>query len=204
MDAQRASSVMRASEARQHVREMAADFDVVAKGLMRARANYQAWTGLGYPTQSMGGSSSGHGVPNPTETVALSVIDRTEREALAKEWAELDADVETARLALQRARKKVTATTITTGKPGALGCTNCDDARRRNGQPHPEAFQPRHANGLCQFCDDFAQRYGIEPGPDVVLYHLDHLGQRVPYSIIRAAHPREFEQVHAGKSRRRG
>jgi hypothetical protein len=187
---------VRAAEARRRLTALATDLAVVQRGFVHATANYQAWTGLGYPTQSMAGPSGIGGVARPVENLAVALVEQPERERLATDWSNLDAYVMTAYRALDQAARLVRAATVDAALPGALGCEVCERARLRSGRPHPEAFQPRHARGRCVFCDEFSRRYGVDPAAEITTWHLDHLGARIPYALIRAAHPDAFARVH--------
>lgn len=48
----------------------------------------------------------------------------------------------------------------------------------------------------CSFHHEFAERYGVDANVEIGIWHLEHLGERTPYALIRRHHAREFNRYH--------
>lgn len=203
--------------------EIAEHRDVVAARGIRARRNLGLWGALGYPGGGGGPRGRNH-TSDPTFAAVYRLLSDKDREDFGRFHAELEEQLTIAQVALAKAAKIVTDATTTSLLPGAAGCCICDQATQSaghrcsrecgaRGHKHAEAWQPIYTRkraggasdplrGYCSFCVEFIERYEVDPHPSIVLWHLDHLGSRVPHSLIRQYHPAEFQQYHGSRSRR--
>lgn len=169
-----------------------------------AVSNWRDWSGLGYPG---GGNGRSSGMGNPTETAALSVVERRERDRFAREWADHEAAVTRALLELRRARMLARSATNTTTSNLPAGCELCSRVQT-DGRPTPwQEVRSRHAPTdrvpdlpRCDWHWRFAQMYGEDASLELARWHLGHKGAKVPPRLIREEHPEAFARVHAKAS----
>lgn len=164
--------------------------------LVLAVRNLRDWSGRGYPQGSNGSRSS-----NGSSSV--------ERAAEHVDWFarvsdDLEMHFEFGVAALEKAARIVQAHTNVTNKSPEPVCRICERVTI-NGDPgrapHPKSQQRVHVKGtrLCDFHDDFAKRYQLDPDvihPRINWWHLEHLGERIPFALVRECHPVEFEAHH--------
>lgn len=86
----------------------------------------------------------------------------------------------------------------------------CDDACRARKHTHALAHQDIYSRKApavtvddaprCSWHYEFAERYGVDAHEAIALFHLDHLGERIPYALIREHHPDAVAQRNGSAS----
>lgn len=67
---------------------------------------------------------------------------------------------------------------------------------RKAPRPPDEELDPVADVARCSFHFLFAERYGEDAATEIAAYHLDHLGERIPYGLIRDHHADAFARHH--------
>ncbi len=180
------------------------------------------WSGLGYPTG--GGNGRTSETSNPTARIASAVVDAERawdgkdpfvRDSFARDRAQLADELNTAEAALRRARDIVDRSQAL--PPGVIaaaeGCEPCGRVTKGS-KPHEASYQPihtrieRHDNPdgpklpLCKFHYDWTLRYEELPAVAIDVWHLEHLGSRVPNQMVRDHMPEAFDRAQAKASGR--
>ena len=154
------------------------------------------------PGNGVEGGNRGKG-DHADPTAARAMDENAERIAanLRAARKELDDAIVTAVAKLERARDLAEAAAITKyhAPRSNPGCRNCARVVTHDGKPHPEAWQPVYAVGLCRWCYLFEQGngpdrpgYAVPPVYELVAWHLDHLGSEAPRTLIRDLMPDEY------------
>lgn len=195
--------------------------DRLGPTLPQALANLAEWAGIGYGSGGDSGRSSD--VSDPTFATAAQALERKARgqarDNFAHDHAEICEGLTTAEAALKRVLAIVDRSralpTDAEGKPvieAAPGCEPCSMVKAA-GRPHEASWQqkyatierPKNPGGLrmlvCSFHHEFFERYECLPTPTIDLYHLEHLGGKIPKDMIRDQMPEAFSLA---QSRQRG
>lgn len=213
---------MRDSEIAGHLASARRRLDFLEQRFREARAKLHDRAGIGYPRTSMGGGggpSGGHS--DPVARAAADALERAERDRYEAEYHALGHHAKHADRHLENAENIVTAAVVTSSVPGVPGCAacgavtlrglahDCDQACRDRDHKHPNGWQeiykripsPEDPTGAdvpyCTWHARFVENYGVEPERAIVIWHLDHLGSKVPHALIRDRHPVEFADYEA-------
>jgi hypothetical protein len=177
---------VRTDRVRSRLKAIRENLDSVEANAAHAFENWHCWQARGYPsTNGRGGSSE---FQSSVEATALT-YDGPARTAQLAEQQALDV-LHAFEKAARRLNDMVLAAVNTTSQPGAEGCKRCALVA------HPESWQPVYTRGLCSFCHEFEDRYGVLPHRVIGEFHLGHLGSRVPLSMVREFHADEFLKYH--------
>lgn len=190
-------------------------FDRISPRAPRTLTALEEWMG-GYGTG--GGNGRSTGISRPTERLAMQAMKNVDegkpRDEAAKDHAQITEDLTMIFLALKRLdacidRNQVLPAGVVQPEEGCEPCSRITVG----GRPHEASWQPIYTRidrpdnphgpklPLCSFHHEFRARYGVLPCPAINEYHLEHLGARIPYLLIRDHHPDEFAMA---QSKQRG
>lgn len=194
---------------RNTVRDLLDAITIIERDIVHARARLTEWSADGLTNGGDSGHPGGHSDP-----VAQTVCGSETRDPAGNHtgWrptdehhhrlTHIDRRILIARALLQEAAVDITNTVRRTDLPEPDGCYLC----ARYGHDSTHAWQPikvrRHRPGTdslkipyCAFHHEFADRYGVDAGPAVTTWHLEHLGARIPKQLIREHHTAAFEKA---------
>lgn len=166
---------------------------VLAGERLRIQAEYVLGSG--------GGRGNTHS--DPTASAALNDDAKETAAKIEADRMELIDSIKSAVFDLERSEKLTSLALITEhhAPNNIQGCRQCGAVKGDDGQVHPSSFQPiaNKALQLCEWCHRFEfghgrarPGYGEAPHPQLLRWHLDHLGDQAPLRTVRDLHPEAF------------